>query len=131
MQRIFAERRDLQWLVAVQCSQFLPFVFQGGAVGSCFCTNVQQFQIDFIGFQNIGISCFQTFLVIGGKFFCLFQTFVQQPLLLLQHEDVEAYFLGLKQQLLAESGGLCIECTGFKTVHLSTRSVERREVEAL
>ena len=63
-----------------------------------------------VGFQCIGISRFQTPGVHGRQFLRILQPFVEQGLLALQHDDVQAYFLRLQQYLLAEGGGLCIQC---------------------
>ena len=68
-------------------------------------------------------------VIIGAD--VMVKPFVEQGLLALQHDDVQAYFLRLQQYLLAEGGGLCIQCICLESVHLPSGGVTRGEVEAL
>ena len=107
-------------LVAVQYQQFLDFIVQGSTVHARFGTYIQQFQIDFICFQGIGISRSQPFGIHGSQLLCILQPCIEQLLLVLQHDDVQTHFFGLQQYLLAHGCRLCIQCSGFETVHLSS-----------
>ena len=49
----------------------------------------------------------------------------------MQLDDVQAYFLGLQQNVLAQGVGLCVEGGVFQPVHPVAGSVEAGEVEAL
>ena len=118
-------------LVAVEGGQFAQFVFQGCTVHAGFGTYVQQFQIDFIGFQRTGITGFQSFFVESCQLFGVLQTFVEEGLLTGQHDDVEAGFLCLQQNVLAQGKGLGVERLSLVAVHAGAGDVERREVETL
>lgn len=117
--------------VAVKHQQFLDFIVQGCAVRTGFGTDIQQFQIDFICFQRIGISCRQSFGIHGGQFLGVLQPGVEQFLLMLQHDDVQAHLFGLQQYLLAYGCCLCVQRSGFETVHLSPCYIQCREIETL
>ena len=65
-------------LVAVQYQQFLDFIVQGSTVHARFGTYIQQFQIDFICFQGIGISRSQPFGIHGSQLLCILQPCIEQ-----------------------------------------------------
>ena len=77
--------------VAVQCVQFLQFITQGGLIERSFRFDIQQFQIDFIRFQCVRISGLQAFSVHFGEFFRIAQPFLQNVLLLAEHNNVQAH----------------------------------------
>ena len=95
--------------VAVQGRELLQLAVQGRAVHAGLGAHVQQFEVDFIGFQRAGIARLQTAAVVGGQLLGILQPFVQQLLLAAEVDDVEAGFLCLEQDGLPLGIGLRVQ----------------------
>ena len=75
--------------------QFLLLIAKCRFVQRRFRFDIQQFQVDFIGFESICIPCLETFGVHFSKFFRIAETFLQNMLLLTKHDNVQAKFFCL------------------------------------
>ena len=75
--------------------QFLLLIAKCRFVQRRFRFDIQQFQVDFIGFESICIPCLETLGVHFSKFFRIAETFLQNMLLLTKHDNVQAKFFCL------------------------------------